>query len=214
MTLNLDPDAARAAVTERTTGAAAGRTSSASPPTCRRSRRSGCRSSRTPARRWAPSTPTARRSARRGHPAVFGFYANKQLTTGEGGMVTLGDGAMKERIDSERNQGRAPDMGWLDHDRLGFNYRLSDIACALGLAQLERLDDMLAGARARGGLVPRGAGRHRGPRPARARSTGGDRARLVRLRRPGPATGRPRRRRSARCASAACSPSPTCRRST
>jgi perosamine synthetase len=84
----------------------------------------------------------------RGHPAVFGFYANKQLTTGEGGMVTLGDEAQKGRIDSERNQGRAPDMGWLDHDRLGFNYRLSDIACALGLAQLERLDWMLA-ARAR-----------------------------------------------------------------
>jgi perosamine synthetase len=81
----------------------------------------------------------------RGHPAVFGFYANKQLTTGEGGMVTLDDGAMKERIDSERNQGRAPNMDWLDHDRLGYNYRLSDIACALGLAQLERLDDMLAG---------------------------------------------------------------------
>jgi perosamine synthetase len=79
----------------------------------------------------------------RGHPAVFGFYANKQLTTGEGGMVTLGDQAMKERIDSERNQGRAPDMGWLDHDRLGFNYRLSDIACALGIAQLERLGGML-----------------------------------------------------------------------
>jgi dTDP-4-amino-4,6-dideoxygalactose transaminase len=80
----------------------------------------------------------------RGHPTVFGFYANKQLTTGEGGMVTLGDPALKERIDSERNQGRAPDMDWLDHDRLGFNYRLSDIACALGLAQLERLWEMLA----------------------------------------------------------------------
>jgi perosamine synthetase len=75
---------------------------------------------------------------------VFGFYANKQLTTGEGGMVTLGDEALKARIDSERNQGRAPDMGWLDHDRLGFNYRLSDIACALGLAQLKRLEEMLA----------------------------------------------------------------------
>jgi perosamine synthetase len=84
----------------------------------------------------------------RGHPAVFGFYPNKQLTTGEGGMVCVADPALKERIDSERNQGRAPDMGWLDHDRLGFNYRLSDIACALGLAQLERLDEMLA-ARAR-----------------------------------------------------------------
>jgi perosamine synthetase len=80
----------------------------------------------------------------RGHPAVFGFYANKQLTTGEGGMVTVGDDALKERIDSERNQGRAPDMGWLDHDRLGFNYRLTDIACAIGLVQLQRLDGMLA----------------------------------------------------------------------
>jgi perosamine synthetase len=84
----------------------------------------------------------------RGHPAVFGFYANKQIATGEGGMVTLGDGQLKERIDAERNQGRAKDMGWLDHDRLGFNYRLSDIACALGIAQLARLEEMLA-ARAR-----------------------------------------------------------------
>ncbi len=81
----------------------------------------------------------------RGHQAVFGFYANKQLTTGEGGIVTTSDASIKERLDSERNQGRAPDMGWLDHDRLGFNYRLSDIACALGVAQLERLDDLLAG---------------------------------------------------------------------
>ena len=81
----------------------------------------------------------------RGNPSVFGFYANKQLTTGEGGMVTMPAPAMKQRIDSERNQGRAPDMDWLDHDRLGFNYRLSDIACAIGLAQLERLDDLLAG---------------------------------------------------------------------
>jgi perosamine synthetase len=80
----------------------------------------------------------------RGHPAAFGFYANKQLTTGEGGMLTMADAGLKERIDSERNQGRAPDMGWLDHDRLGFNYRLTDIACAVGLVQLRRLDGMLA----------------------------------------------------------------------
>jgi perosamine synthetase len=79
-----------------------------------------------------------------GHPAVFGFYPNKQLTTGEGGIVTTADPVLKQRIDSERNQGRAADMGWLDHDRLGFNYRLSDLACALGLAQLQRLDAMLA----------------------------------------------------------------------
>ena len=58
-------------------------------------------------------------------------------------MVTTADPAIKELIDSERNQGRSPDMGWLDHDRLGFNYRLSDLACALGIAQLARLDEML-----------------------------------------------------------------------
>ena len=80
----------------------------------------------------------------RGNLSVFAFYANKQLTTGEGGAVVAPSAELKERIDSERNQGRAPDMDWLDHDRLGFNYRLDDISCALGIAQLERLDDMLA----------------------------------------------------------------------
>jgi perosamine synthetase len=81
----------------------------------------------------------------RGNLSVFGFYPNKQVTTGEGGVVVCPDMATKERIDSERNQGRAPDMGWLDHDRLGFNYRLDDLSCALGVAQLERLDELLAG---------------------------------------------------------------------
>jgi perosamine synthetase len=81
----------------------------------------------------------------RGHPSVFAFYANKQMTTGEGGAVVCPDPAVKERVDSERNQGRAPDMGWLDHDRLGFNYRLDELSCALGLAQLERLEELLAG---------------------------------------------------------------------
>ncbi|MHB1537232.1 MAG: DegT/DnrJ/EryC1/StrS family aminotransferase [Solirubrobacteraceae bacterium] len=92
----------------------------------------------------------------RGNPAVFAFYANKQLTTGEGGIVTVADAALKERIDSERNQGRAPDMDWLDHDRLGFNYRLSDVACAIGVAQLGRLEAMLA-RRARAAALYRGA---------------------------------------------------------
>jgi perosamine synthetase len=81
----------------------------------------------------------------RGNLSVFGFYPNKQMTTGEGGAVVCSDAAIKERVDSERNQGRAPDLGWLDHDRLGFNYRLDDLSCALGLAQLERLDELLAG---------------------------------------------------------------------
>jgi perosamine synthetase len=90
--------------------------------------------------RHADGTPVGGR----GHLAVFAFYANKQLTTGEGGMVVMENPDHKVRIDSERNQGRAPDMGWLDHDRLGFNYRLGDIACAIGIVQLRRLDGMLA----------------------------------------------------------------------
>lgn len=80
----------------------------------------------------------------RGHYSVFGFYPNKQIATGEGGMVIAPDAAGKKNIDSARNQGRAPDMGWLDHETLGFNYRLSDLAAAVGLAQVEKLDDMLA----------------------------------------------------------------------
>jgi perosamine synthetase len=80
----------------------------------------------------------------RGHLAVFGFYPNKQLTTGEGGAVVCPSPELKTHIDSERNQGRAPDTGWLEHERLGFNYRLDELSCALGLAQLERLDDLLA----------------------------------------------------------------------
>ena len=79
----------------------------------------------------------------RGNLAVFGFYPNKQLTTGEGGMVVCRDFADQQRIVSERNQGRAPNMDWLDHDRLGFNYRLSDIACAIGVAQCERAGELV-----------------------------------------------------------------------
>ena len=80
--------------------------------------------------------------------STFAFYANKQMTTGEGGMITTSDPRQAALLRSERNQGRAIDMGWLDHERLGFNYRLSDIASAIGIAQLERMDQMLE-ARAR-----------------------------------------------------------------
>jgi len=79
----------------------------------------------------------------RGNLATFAFYANKQMTTGEGGMIVPRDAGEAARLRSERNQGRAVDMGWLDHDRLGFNYRLSDLAAALGVAQVERLDSLL-----------------------------------------------------------------------
>jgi perosamine synthetase len=80
----------------------------------------------------------------RGHLATFAFYANKQMTTGEGGMVVPGDATTAARLRSERNQGRAADMGWLDHGGLGFNYRLSDVAAALGVAQVEKLAEMLS----------------------------------------------------------------------
>ena len=75
----------------------------------------------------------AGRSARAGNLATFAFYANKQLTTGEGGMLAVSDRRRSAaRLRSERNQGRAPDMSWVDHDRLGFNYRLTEIQAALG----------------------------------------------------------------------------------
>jgi perosamine synthetase len=80
----------------------------------------------------------------RGNLATFAFYANKQMTTGEGGMLAVSDPGVAASLRSERNQGRAPDMGWVDHDRLGFNYRLTELQAALGVAQLERLDELLA----------------------------------------------------------------------
>jgi dTDP-4-amino-4,6-dideoxygalactose transaminase len=79
----------------------------------------------------------------RGNLATFAFYANKQMTTGEGGMVVPAGPEVAARLRGERNQGRAADMGWLDHGGLGFNYRLSDLAAALGVAQVEKLDELL-----------------------------------------------------------------------
>jgi perosamine synthetase len=143
VTLNLDPDAAAAAITGRTTALLPVHIFGypADVPTLEAHGlpivEDACEALGAV---FADGTPVGGR----GHPATFAFYANKQLTTGEGGMLTLGSAEHKERVDSERNQGRAPDMDWLDHDRLGFNYRLTDIACALGLAQLEHLDEMLA----------------------------------------------------------------------
>jgi perosamine synthetase len=81
-----------------------------------------------------------------GHLAAFAFYANKQMTTGEGGVLVPlpAEEDVAERVRSERNQGRSPDMSEVDHPRIGFNYRMTDIQAALGLAQLERLDELLA----------------------------------------------------------------------
>ena len=74
---------------------------------------------------------------------AFGFYPNKQITTGEGGMVVTSDDEIAFAVRSLRNQGRDPDAGWLAHARLGFNYRLPDINCAIGIEQMRRLDEML-----------------------------------------------------------------------
>ncbi len=80
----------------------------------------------------------------RGNLATFAFYANKQLTTAEGGVIVPSSAGIAARMRSERNQGRDPDMGWLAHERLGFNYRLTDLQAAIGVAQLERVEELLA----------------------------------------------------------------------
>ncbi len=79
-----------------------------------------------------------------GDLGVFSFYPNKPITTGEGGMVVTGDFALAQKLCALRNQGRAADDGWLEHSILGYNCRLSDIACALGMSQLSKIESILA----------------------------------------------------------------------
>ena len=79
-----------------------------------------------------------------GDAASFGFYPNKQITTGEGGCITTDDAALARRCRSLRNQGRSPQPAdRMRHDRLGYNYRLDEMSAALGIAQLDRLDTLL-----------------------------------------------------------------------
>jgi len=85
-----------------------------------------------------------RRAGALGDVGVFGFYPNKQITTGEGGMIVTNDEPIAGVARSMRNQGRGEGAGWRTHERLGYNFRLSDINCALGLAQLRRIDEILA----------------------------------------------------------------------
>jgi perosamine synthetase len=81
-----------------------------------------------------------------GRASVFAFYPNKQITTGEGGMIVTDDDNFAAMCRSLRNQGR-DGMEWLAHQRLGYNFRLSEINAALGVAQCERLDEILANRR-------------------------------------------------------------------
>lgn len=78
-----------------------------------------------------------------GVPAVFAFYPNKQMTTGEGGIVVTDSEEQWRLLKSLSNQGRGDDGPWLEHVRLGYNYRLDDLSAALGIAQLEKLDRIL-----------------------------------------------------------------------
>jgi perosamine synthetase len=79
-----------------------------------------------------------------GDDAAFAFYPNKQMTTGEGGIIVTNNREIADLCRSLRNQGRTDGDEWLEHERLGYNYRLSDINCALGIAQLERIEELLA----------------------------------------------------------------------
>lgn len=79
-----------------------------------------------------------------GDAGLFAFYPNKQITTGEGGVLTTNSDSLALMARSLRNQGRDEGAGWLQHARLGYNYRLSDVNCALGLAQMGRIDDIVA----------------------------------------------------------------------
>ncbi|NLN70515.1 MAG: DegT/DnrJ/EryC1/StrS family aminotransferase [Chloroflexi bacterium] len=78
-----------------------------------------------------------------GDYGVFAFYPNKQITTGEGGMIVTDDSAAAEYMRALRNQGRAPGDTWLQHTYLGYNYRLDEMSAALGLTQIKRLEALL-----------------------------------------------------------------------
>ncbi len=78
-----------------------------------------------------------------GESAVFAFYPNKQITTGEGGMLVTSNKKIYDLCSSLRNQGRAENMRWLDHERLGYNYRMDEMSAAVGLAQMEKINFLI-----------------------------------------------------------------------
>lgn len=86
----------------------------------------------------------SRRVGMQGDYGVFAFYPNKQITTGEGGMIVTNDRDVAQYMRALRNQGRAPGDTWLQHTHLGYNYRLDEMSAALGVAQMERIEELLA----------------------------------------------------------------------
>jgi len=85
-----------------------------------------------------------RKAGRLGDYGVFAFYPNKQITTGEGGVIVTDDDKAAVFMRSLRNQGRAPGDTWLQHTYLGYNYRLDEMSAALGVAQMQRIEELLA----------------------------------------------------------------------
>lgn len=147
VTLNLDPAAAEAALSERAVGILPVDIlgyPAAIPAFERLAESRGLGLLEDACEALGAADSQGRRAGTRGIATTFAFYPNKQLTTGEGGMLVAADAEMAELARSERNQGRSPDMAQVDHVRLGFNYRLGDVAAAIGVAQLERLDELLA----------------------------------------------------------------------
>jgi perosamine synthetase len=78
-----------------------------------------------------------------GEAGLFAFYPNKQITTGEGGVLVTSDEELAQHARRLRNQGRDPELDWLEHVEVGFSYRISDINCALGLSQLQRIENVI-----------------------------------------------------------------------
>ncbi|MEJ7876394.1 MAG: DegT/DnrJ/EryC1/StrS family aminotransferase, partial [Solirubrobacterales bacterium] len=147
VTLNLDPKAVEAAVGERTAGILPVDIfgyPAAIPELCRLAEGRGLDLLEDSCEAAGAVDSEGVTLGARGHLSTFAFYANKQLTTGEGGMILPRSPDEAAIFRSERNQGRAIDMDWLDHDRLGFNYRLTDLQAALGIAQVEKAEELLA----------------------------------------------------------------------
>lgn len=144
VTLNLDPDCVQAAISSRARAMVVVHTFGVPAEMtllCEIARRYGLHIIED-ACEAIGATYGGRRAGTFGDLAVFGFYPNKQLTTGEGGAVLARKDEHAARLRSLRNQGRSG-ADWLDHQEPGYNYRLSELACALGRVQLQRLDAML-----------------------------------------------------------------------
>jgi perosamine synthetase len=147
VTLNIDPEAAAAAVTDATAGLLPVHIfgyPADLPALSEVAEQRGLGVLEDAAQALGAVDGMGRKIGTSGNIAIFAFYPNKQMTTGEGGVLVTPDKEVAQRVMSERNQGRPPENdGAVEHDRLGFNYRLSDLQAAIGIAQVERLDELL-----------------------------------------------------------------------